>query len=650
MHVGAVVPGHAAAVPAEVDPVAGHLGQLPRRHPAPLHGDDVGSLPRLGDERDPGVVLLHEADPAPVGGRHRVQGVADLEQLPAVAAVPVHRHHHAVGRLVVASVLVLGQQDAAAVGREAGPGAALEAGRGGDDLGRTGGGVHHDDVAPQLPGELAAPLVLTAAAEHHELPAVGRERGVAVLRPDLADDARSAAPRRRQPHGAAPLVAPADVRDPLAVRRPGGAELPRLRVLRQRLRSAVGQRHGPEPAQRAEHEGVAVGGDHRPAHQPGLDLVGDGGAGLAHRLGDVEVDLGGERDAGPLAGVRVHLPEAALGEHQEVLVVVEPVHPRVQPVDREPLLLVGIQPVADPGQLARGEVEHLQRRLGADPPDHRQPGPVGGRRGSHRAARLPRDGALLTGRPVVPPDLPDAPVGVPVVGVATAAAAEVDEPAVGGERRLGRAAQPLLLRQLHAGPPQPVGHPQLLQADRRRVGEATPGDDVLAVGGPRRLGVAGRGVVGEGAGAAAVGVHEPQVPVAAAVAAEHERRAVGGPAGVAVPLRAARQPRRRAAVDRQHVQVPQQIEDESIPVGVQIDPHPGPFGGLEGNLPGRRLHFFGGSSGLLRRDVGEGKQGDGEQQEQTTHGTSRGSEGREHPGCSRARQATVEGAPTGMHP
>src|SRR6185503_217180 len=87
-----------------------------------------------------------------------------------------------------------------------------------------------------------------------------------------------------------------------------------------------------------------------------------------------------------------------------------------------------------------------------------------------------------------------------------------------------------------------------------------------------------------------VRIDRPDVPQAVAIARDRDALAVGAEAGLHVEGRAAGDARRlRAAApaDRHYVDVAEQIEDDALAVGADVDVHPRAFGRVEGQLFGR---------------------------------------------------------------
>jgi hypothetical protein len=136
-------------------------------------------------------------------------------------------------------------------------------------------------------------------------------------------------------------------------------------------------------------------------------------------------------------------------------------------------------------------------------------------------------------------------------------------------------------------------------------------DDVVAVGAPR----GGHGThvqVGEdGARVAPVGVHHPQVVLSPPVADEGDELSVGRDARVRIdgdPARL-RQGDRLTAAGRHSIDVAEQIEDEPLAIGRDVDRHPRPFGGGEVDLAGRAARLRDVPRRRLLRERGRGGEG-----------------------------------------
>jgi len=110
---------------------------------------------------------------------------------------------------------------------------------------------------------------------------------------------------------------------------------------------------------------------------------------------------------------------------------------------------------------------------------------------------------------------------------------------------------------------------------------------VRTVRGPDRREVAVALRRGEREGVAPVGTGDPEVLGAVAVAHEDDALALRGEARLHVVALAARDARRLAAVDRQRVEVAEELEDDRLAVGGEVERDPGPLVGGEFERAGR---------------------------------------------------------------
>jgi hypothetical protein len=132
-------------------------------------------------------------------------------------------------------------------------------------------------------------------------------------------------------------------------------------------------------------------------------------------------------------------------------------------------------------------------------------------------------------------------------------------------------------------------HEQATAAPRRRADVLTAHDDETPVGRPRRLGGTDVAIHRHGARVGAVGVHQPQVVLAATVGDEGD----GAPIGREPRLEVQRQARvLREALGastggRHAIDVAEQIEDDPATVGRDVHRHPRALRGLERDVAGR---------------------------------------------------------------
>jgi hypothetical protein len=293
----------------------------------------------------------------------------------------------------------------------------------------------------------AAELEAGAARHRQPLP-VGRPARVGEVARLPGQPHRRAARERSLVDGAARLVVPGHVRDPLAVGRHRGQVLAirvrharghRRRVGRQpprcALGGAAGERLDPDPPQRVEHHGAAVGRELRATQDAGgqrslLDPLLP-----RHARRRVLHAPGHERDLAHVAAGERHPRQLAVVEEDDVLVVGRDRVAGEQVELGEALLLVAGR-VRDQHALeAVVEMARDQHGLRVAPRDVDERLAVAGQRGPRAAADALGDRARLARAAVEPLHLPQAVLQVRDVVERAAAAGKVDEAAVGAGRR-----------------------------------------------------------------------------------------------------------------------------------------------------------------------------------------------------------------------
>ena len=407
------------------------------------------------------------------------------------------------------------------------------------------------------------------------------------------------------------VVVPGHVGDPLAVGRPDGLELAHLVVGQAPgvggagggvvggvagCAGAVGQLRDVEPVQGGEGDLRAVRRDPRVA-----DLLdGEDGRVLDRVL---ELDLGPdgdlhirrERYLGRLRAVHGDPPDPpAVGEDQRFGV-------RREGVSREHvhvgggLLVVPLHGVGEPSLLARGQLPEADAGVGVVAGPVRQQPAVGGeRRAEGRAVAVAhrRAGARL---PVVDPELVlgedrvvlprSRPLGVPDVATVRADGGSHQPLPEGGERDRLAGDEAGATHHLQASAAVHMVEPELLQAE---AGQRPRHHHVLPVGHPLGREEAAADPLAELGRLAARRRHEPDVVVATSVGHEDEPFAVGAEAGLHVVGQAAGEAGRLAPLDRDRVEVPQQVEGDRAPVGAHVQGDPGALAGREAG-PARGL-------------------------------------------------------------
>ncbi|EAU61692.1 hypothetical protein STIAU_2889, partial [Stigmatella aurantiaca DW4/3-1] len=471
--------------------------------------------------------------------------------------------------------------------------------------------AHH--VEPRVPAVEPRQQVSAPGGAVDDGAAIRRERRLQV-EPRLRAHHLALAPTGgHHAHGAELVVVPRGVNDGLAVPRERRVHLEVLRLLRQPARKAIGQLARIKVSERLVHHPVPLGRHlHPPQHlhrealgDHGLRLRGvhacEQGPGALHVKGNGRHALAGHVDAVQLS----------LRPEDERLAVRRPGHRRVHAMDGPRLLHVAVEPIEQRALGPRDQVRGEQHALAAHPPHEGQRLAVRRGRGPHRAARTGDEGLQLLRLQVQPLDDVNLPVRILVVLEHLARGgvlAEVEEAAIRGERGLARI---LLiigpLGELDALAARAVVEPHLARAQRAPGGEVLARHEVLAVRRPGGAVEQAEGLLRHGARVRAIPLHDPQVVAATPVAREGDGGAIRAVAGLHVPGGPRGEGLRLAAGDGQRVEVPQQVEDELVPLGAHVHAHPGALGDIEGHLGGGeagRVDVPGGRRGRGRRGRG----------------------------------------------
>ena len=390
------------------------------------------------------------------------------------------------------------------------------------------------------------------------------------------------------------------------------------RARREPARRAAGEWCRPDLAHAREHGALAVGRLLNPHQLP------HGERSVVDALREVDarrellLDARCERDDAYLLCCHIDaLDVPVAGEHHRFRVRREGVA-RQHVVRRVPFLIVALHRCDEPLFVERAQVADAERCFLVAARRVHEPAAVGRDEGAQRAAVARRDDARDAGLAIEFHDLVATDLAA---GVSAWVAREVGESAVWreGHPRVRRGAR-LTRIELDARADRPVVHPERYVGEvvlRRRIRTVAAGDEVLAVGRPRRRTEREVGFLRDNLESRAVGVHGPEVVVAVPVGDERDHLAVGRPARHAVPRHAARDALRLATSDGKDVEVAEEIENERLAVGRDIERDPRPFVGCERDLA-RWLERQGRAVGarcgrVLRADI------DGERAEREQH-------------------------------
>jgi hypothetical protein len=647
---------HLAAVAAPGGELPADVGHLPHRHGRageaghrdlgyrPAHerngqGEEVrahlgqGHAPVGRDEDQPGGPGLrslfqraragragrHGADPARQEDRLLVRVTHtgrrrphDAQVLPDVGPVPPERDQPLRGAVRVDPRRVAGEVGHVAV-------------RGGRDDGRLAAlGRHPDEGGPQRAREEPGRLLQVArrGPGRYEALAIGRPGDVGVERRGAGELHRSRPAGRLRPHDVpAPRVVPGDPGQRASVRRPGRMVFPHLRRGDPSRRPVREVLH-PEAPERRERHAAAVGRDDRVSDLLGRDRRGRVHPVVEPDLGpDVERHLRLERDPCRRRAVQRHAPDlAAIGRHDGAAVGRERV--ARQHVHRGPrFLLVPLHGPGQPALVARGQLADPEPGLGLVPGPVDQPLPVRGHPGPEGRSVPGGDRGVGAGLAVVHPEavLGEDRVVRPVAG----AAGVVHEAAVRRERRTERLQGRGLAHELE---PAPALHRVEMDFVRAAQSAGAAHRDELSVGRPFGRHVQVPVPLGDLGRVLEVERQDPHVVAAAPVGDEGHLLPVRAEARLHVVPHAVGEPSGPAALDRQSVEIAQEIEHDRAPVGAHVERDPGPPGGGElrlalglerqrppgGLCPGR--------GGLLRGGGRTGAQSECDQSNDPLHG------------------------------
>ena len=489
-------------------------------------------------------------------------------------------------------------------------------------------GVENVELEVLVVFGLAAAELEARAPQQRDPVALRRPGGVGVVARRLRQpDRRNARRREGLPDVAALGVAPRDVGDPAPVGREGRRVLAvgqRGVVLRQALRRAdrpaARELLQPDAPESLEGDPAPVGRLARPAEdlrldRAGLDLLLPGDARRRELL-----DLGRERNVRDGLRGEIEARDLPLVGKDEGLAVRREGVARPDVHRREALHLVARDAADEDLFGSRGEVPRDDAGVVVAARDEGQRLAVGRDGRPDRAAEAGGDREGLREIAVVAPDLPE-PVGeVRRVAELADPGREVDRLAVPRNDGAAGVVDVVGGRQLDsAAAALAVEDPELHRRNAGLLAVFLAGDHVLAVGRPGGAPDVEILLGRQGLRILSVGVHQPDVVDAAAVARERDRLAVRGEARLRVVGGARGQGLRGPAADRHRVDVAEEIEDDRLPVGRDVERRPGSLARRECDLPGvgaRRVDVGGGVFLLrvLRRIGGEGgESGDGEQ-------------------------------------
>ena len=204
-------------------------------------------------------------------------------------------------------------------------------------------------------------------------------------------------------------------------------------------------------------------------------------------------------------------------------------------MESKALHLIVVQPVSEDPTLSGREVKHLEQRTVAVAACERDAASVGHQHGTDGAPVAADLDAELSGFSVEPHDPPEACQGVRVVAEATR---PTGEPEVVPVRcHLACVRMSVLRREGEAIAAVEMVLPELCHADAARVDRSASSQQPRSIGVPDRIGDAGILFLGDLFGVVAVGVHDPQLLIAAGVRDVGEAAAVGREAGLRVPCR-----------------------------------------------------------------------------------------------------------------
>ena len=543
------------------------------------------------------------------GGGPRRARAHHAHVLLAVGAVPAERDE-AVARVVGEDAVGAGCEVVVAVARR------------GDDGGGAPRGRDPDEVVGAAGDAPDQGLVVGAAGTAHRDDAVavgrpdggvveggggGEAGGVAAVCVDAVDVATGG-------------VVPGGVGDVLAVGRPGGHVLVGLR-LGEPFGRPAGPVHDVHAGEQREGDAVAAWRRHRVPH-----LLGDKGLGVFDAVVEIDlradrhVDIDAEGDGRGVGAVDGDAPQAAAVVGDYGIRVRREGHAGIGVARGAGLLVVALHGEGEPALVTGVEIADAQARVGDVAGAVDQPAPVGAEGGAEGAAVAERAGGRLAGLAIVDGQLVLAHAGV--VFPAAGAVGVPDGASVRAEGGPGGAAVGGLVDELDSGAAVDVVEPELALS-----GRLFGGDHVVTVGGPLGRLVGARLALRDLDRVALVQRDDVDPFTAAAVGGEDDAGAVGAEPRLPVEGHAPGERRGGAPGDRQGVEVAEEVEDQCLAVGTDVDRHPRAFGeaggdgapGGEGEtlLLGVGVVFVRvlGQEGVGRQGVG--REGEGGCQEQT---------------------------------
>ena len=204
----------------------------------------------------------------------------------------------------------------------------------------------------------------------------------------------------------------------------------------------------------------------------------------------------------------------------------------------------------------------------------------------HRAADAAGQRRPLVGRSVVADDGPQAGAEIGLVRESRAPRGVVNEPAITRGDRASCRVQFAGDGELHATATEPVVQPQLVGRQPGPLALLVASDEVVAIGQPRGAANVG-GLLGrERPAIGAVCAGEPEVLHPAFVRGEGDGGAIGRKSRVMIVRRSAADGGGGSPLERQRVEVAQQVEDDLASVGRHVHRHPRALARVEGHGPG----------------------------------------------------------------
>ena len=418
-----------------------------------------------------------------------------------------------------------------------------------------------------------------------------------------------------------PFVGPAHISDLPPVARPGRPQFERIVATRgQPPGRSARDRLGIELAEAFEDNRASVGRHAGEARDLRSEAVRCDRDDRVRRVGHAARVVDAEGDHGARAAVGRDAAQLAPGPQHQRIATRHPVDQRIKAVDRPGLLHVHIEIAIDHLLLAGGEVLDPQLGLVVVAADERQPLAIGRWLRAHCAAiTADRRGDFTRGK-IVALDGEGALRRILRIFEDRArgdVARIIDRAAVGRVNRLAKLFLQCLAGtrdQLYAAAPRNVVEPYLAGAERALRGEMLFRHDIIAIGRPARLVEQAELFLGQLALVRPVGIHDPDIVAATAIAGERDARPVGREARLHFPGQPLGDPGWRTARDRHRVAVAQQRESQAAPVGRDVDIHPRAFVGTDWNLPDIRparcayvplflFRFGGGGIGGCRRSL-----------------------------------------------